>query len=232
MKVIEISQNSEEWLEFRLGKSSGSRAGKLIPSPRMTKALEALTPEELGEYKADLEKKDEFYKLVAERVARPITPNDYVDRLEGQKFSMMARGHILEPEALMAFEAQTGLKTIKRSVVWQSDDDPNSIISPDAEIEGKNEAVEVKCPDSHVIIRAWHEGQYPKEYKWQVVKYFSTNENLEKLHFVLYTDVMPALPILIFEIDREDVFGEIAEYIAFEQSILEQVNDMVEKLSF
>lgn len=232
MIVHDIPQNEEAWFEFRKGKSSGSRGQKLMPSPRMTKAMSDLEPEELGRYKASLPKKDEFYRLVAEEVARPITPNDYEDRLNGQKYSMMARGHILEPEAIKAFEAHTGLKTLERSVVWQRDGCERSILSPDAEIESDTEAVEVKCPDSHVIIRAWDEQEYPSEYKWQVVKYFVTNEKLQKLHFVLYTDVMPSLPILIFEIKREDILKEIIEYTAFEDSILRQASELVERLSF
>lgn len=232
MQVLEYEQNTEEWLEFKRGKAGGSRANKLMPSPRMTKAIQELTPDELGRYKAGLPKKDEFYKLVAEQVARPITPNDYEDRLNGERFSMMARGHILEPEAKLAFTEKTGIKLNGRSIVWQSDYSENSILSPDGEVIGQNAAAEIKCPDTHVIIRAYDENQYPQEYKWQVVKYFVTNEKLEKLYFILYTDVMPALPILIFEINREEVLKEIEEYRAFEAEILKQANDLAARLAF
>lgn len=270
MNIIPVNEdlhNAPHLDEFRLGKSSGSRANKLMPAgmpikdtvimfaeskgykttelaptkadPSKVKQLsiEAITSQftysDIGELKALDSKKDEFYRLVAEKVARPITPNDYTDRLpEGHEFSMMARGHLLESEAIAAFEEKTGLKTLKRSVIWQSSDNPESILSPDAEIDGANEAVEVKAPDSHVIVRAYHENAFPKEYHWQRIKYFVTNEKLEKLYSVLYTDVMPALPIMIFELTREEVQEDIEQFRAFENSILIQANKLVEELSF
>lgn len=224
----------------RLGlKTSEPTPTKSDPDKEKSLSVEAmlsqLTQAQLGVLKALQPKKDEFYRLIAERVARPITPNDYEDRLNGQKFSMMARGHILEPEAIALFEEKTGKKTDKGCVVWQRDDNPNSILSPDAPIttNGKaTEAVEVKCPDSHVMIRAWHEKAYPEEYEEQALKYFVNNDDLETLYLTLYTDVIPALPILIFEIRRKDVKDDIEMYRAFEDEILRQADELAAKLAF
>lgn len=257
MKVLQLQQNSPEWEEYRLGKSGGSDAGKLYPyskpSAPLTKAFLAkldipfgeresiesmlikLNPEQLGELKAEQPKLDEFYRIVAERVARPITPNDYEDRLDGRPFSMMERGHILEPEALEMFEKVSGKKLDKGSVVWERSDNPLSYVSPDGggTVKGKvTFAAEVKCPESHKMIRAWHENQYPQEYSKQIVKYFVVNDDLEVLYFVLYTDVIPALPILIFEVHRKDIKSEIEEYKSFEDAILKQVDELVGRLTF
>lgn len=257
MKIINIPQNTEEWSEFRLGKSGGSGLGKLYPSRTITKdvalnylakshdslwvqaykrasaaeVVEMLTAEDIGIIKAQGDKKDEFYKLVAERVARPITPNDYEDRLDGKKFSMMARGHLLEKEAVAEFEKRNKVKVNTDSIVWQRDDNPDSIVSPDAVI-GDTRAVEVKAFDTHRIIRAFDENCYPPECYEQVVKYFIVNEKLETLHFVMYTDVMPSLPYLQFDIKREDVATDIVELKAFEDAILLQVKELSERLAF
>ena len=254
MKVIEIEQNTEEWLEFRKGKSGGSGLHDLYPARTITRevakeylekkgievdpkakasdVVDMLTAEDIGIIKAHGDKKDAFYKLVAERISRPITPNDYEDRLDGQKFSMMVRGHILEEEAIQEFTKRTGKVVIGKSVVWERDDNKDSILSPDATIEFDKEAVEVKCLESHRMIRAYDENHYPEEYHEQIVKYFIVNEKLEELHFVMYTDVMPALPYLQFDIKREEIENDILELRAFEDEILKQVTELSERLAF
>lgn len=253
MKIIPIEQNTEEWLEFRKGRSGGSGLHDLYPSRAITREqatnhliakgqdirekasakeiLEMLTAEDIGKLKATGDKKDAFYKLVAEKVARPITPNDYLDKLNGQAFSMMARGHILEPEAIAEFEKRHKLKVDEHKYIWQRDDNPDSILSPDFTI-GDKVAGEVKCLDSHRIIRAWHEKRYPSEYHEQVVKYFIVNEKLEKLYFVLFTDTMVSLPYLEFVIKRKDIENDIQELKAFEDAIIKQINALADELEF
>lgn len=196
-----------------------------------------LTPEQRGELNAKRAKKDEFYKLVAARVARPITPNDYEDRIaEGARFSMSLRGHLLEPEAIAVFEELSGKKVDHGDVVWQDEDNPNIYVSPDGSIANKDgkytEAVEVKCLDTHKIIRAIHENEYPQEYRFQVAQYFMVNPDLEKLYFVMYTDVMPARPITVFEVTRSEVKDVIVELRAFEESIIAQADKLADELSF
>lgn len=253
MKVIKFEKNSEEWREFRLGKSGGSGLGDLYPKREITReiaknyleakgqyvdkklkageVIDMLTAEEIGEIKAQGDKKDGYYKLIAQRIARPVTPNDYEDRLNGQKFTMMARGHILEEEAIVEFEKRNNVKVDTDSVVWERDSNKDSIVSPDATI-GTTRAVEVKAFDTHRIIRAYDENHYPAECHEQVVKYFIVNPELEVLHFVMYTDVMPALPYIQFDVKREDVATDIAELSSFEDAILDQVNKLSERLAF
>lgn len=257
MKVLKLNQGSEEWLEFRLGKVSGSKLREVYsrtnPSKEMivdyllakgvdfeTKAtipvlMGYLSLDDIGQLKAQQDRKDGFYRLVAERIARPITPNDYADQLGDRKFSMMERGHILEPEAIAAFEEKTGKKVERGDIVWQSDDDDEMMVSPDGSIlrDGKIvEAVEVKCPDSHTVIRCYDEQTYPNEYYEQIIQYFIINDDLEKLHFVIYTDVVPSLPIQIYEIKRKDVQADITLMKAYEKAILKQVDELAERLAF
>lgn len=264
MKVRQIEQNTEEWLEYRKGKSGGSEfkdlwiAGlpkkeaiiakleedgqELSPADKREKvAILAgmLEPEELVELKIAAEPKKRYYEIIAERVARPITPNDYAEELNGESFSMMARGHILEPVAVAKFCEITGKGVDAGSVVWESEDSPFIYISPDATItdeDGKvREAVEVKCLDNAKTIEAYLTGKYPKEYEPQIIKYFVVNEDLEKLHFTLYSDTIPGLEIQIFEIKREDVAERIAEAKAFEITIMQMIDrdaKKIEALSF
>lgn len=261
MKTIHIEQNSEDWLEFRKGKSGGSEfkdlyvAGLPLKS-KIIKALEKdgqplspadkksdlatlagmLTPEELVDLKLENAPKKHYHELIADRVCRPITPNDYADRLNGQSFSMMARGHILEGEAAEAFSKKTG-KELYGDVVWVSDEDESIYISPDRIVkkdgEDENhptEAVEIKCLGNDKVVEAYLTNSYPKEYDPQILKYFMVCETLQTLHFVIYTDTTLGLDLQIFEIHRRDVEDKIYEAQIFEQEIMRRLEADAEKI--
>ena len=259
MKVLQIAQNSEEWFEFRKGKSGGSEFKKLWSAglPLKSKIIEKLEadgqplttedkksgvetlaamlePEELAEIKVNATPKKHYYELIAERVARPITPNDYIEELNGEPFSMAARGHILEPIALEAFAKKTGKTLDAESVVWVSDDNDDIYISPDGTItshDGKvREAVEVKCLNSAEIIEAYLTQKYPAEYYPQILKYFIVNQDLEVLYLVLYTDVIPGLETQIFMITRDEVADSIEEARIFEEKIMKRIENDSRKI--
>ena len=129
MKILKIQQNSEEWLEFRKGKSGGSEFGDLFPTKAPLKAdimavltakgvefnktdkmdvlLRKMQPEDIARLKLEMDLKDHYYELLASSVARDLTPNDYADRIPNianmTKLEFAAaRGHLLESEARVA----------------------------------------------------------------------------------------------------------------------------------
>ena len=223
MKIVELDQNSEEWLEYRKGKSGGSAFGKLYK-------VNGRTNETL---------KDQFFVMLAERVARPMTPNDYLDKVpEGITFSWAVRGHILEPEAAKAFELKTG-KILDDGKVWASDYDPSSYVSPDRVIKSSDgkirEAVEIKCLSSEKVLKVWWDKQHltdggsdfwalpSNEYQAQVIKYFMVNDDLETLYWVVYTDLIPKLELQILEIKREDVSNFIEDAKGIEEKYLKNL---------
>ena len=228
MKILDIDQNSEEWLEYRKGKSGGSAFGKMYK-------VNGRTNDGI---------KDQFFTMLAERVARPMTPNDYMDRVpEGVSFSWAVRGHILEPEAAKAFELKTG-KVLDDGKVWASDSDLNSYISPDRVIvspDGKiREAVEIKCLSSEKVLKVWWDKMHNEydtdmwcipsnEYQAQVLKYFIVNDDLETLYWVLYTDLIPKLELQILEIKRIDIMNWIEDARMVEKRYLDTLNE-AEKL--
>lgn len=228
MKILDINQNSEEWLEYRKGKSGGSAFGKIYK-------VNGRTNDGI---------KDQFFTMLAERVARPMTPNDYMDRVpEGVSFSWAVRGHILEPEAAKAFELKTG-KVLDDGKVWASDSDLNSYISPDRVIvspDGKiREAVEIKCLSSEKVLKVWWDKMHNEydtdmwcipsnEYQAQVLKYFMVNDDLETLYWVLYTDLIPKLELQILEIKRLDILNWIEDARIVEKRYLDTLNE-AEKL--
>lgn len=220
MRIVDLDQNSEEWLEYRKGKSGGSAFGKIYK-------IGGRTNDSL---------KDQFFVMLAERVARPMTPNDYMDRVpEGVPFSWAVRGHILEPEAAKAFSVKYN-KILEDGKVWASDDSYDSYVSPDRVIASDNgkieEAVEIKCLSSEKVLKVWwdklHLGEGKSdldaipsnEYKAQAIKYFMINGDLKKLYWVVYTDLIPKLELQVLEIKRPDIEAYIEEAKAVEANYL------------
>lgn len=267
MKILNLEQRSDEWLHFREGKISGSKA-KEFGTPRTILKAEwlelaenlgveiplnqkgepkNLTIQELKDIigEAEVQKKecevelgDAIYKLIAERIAKPLNENDYADRLDGRKYSSAVRGEILEVEAREKLAKKLN-KEIIEGRVWQADFNENIICSPDGEIANQNgeitEAVEIKCLDSWKQVRAFYEQKPPVEYLPQIIQYFAVNEKLEKLHFVMYSDAFalaPQLELLVFEIHRRDLEQEIQRAIYFEESALALVEQEIAKLLF
>lgn len=260
MKILDIEQRSQEWLDFHEGRISGSSAKdyssvRYIPKTELVEFAESkgyefpknltmdnikamLTEDELNELYANVQINDSIYKLIAQRIAKPINPNDYADRIpEGATYSAMLRGQILEEEARELISEKLG-KQIIPGRVWQSDVNEYMICSPDGEIvddTGKvSEAVEIKCLDSWKVVKAYYEKHPPLDYEAQIIQYFLVNENLQKLYFCIYSDVFtnPDLGLQIFELKREDYREKIELTGRVQNATLGLVEREVQKLMF
>jgi yqaJ-like viral recombinase domain len=259
MKILDIEQRSQEWLDFHEGRISGSSAKdyssvRYIPKAELVEFAESkgydfpknltmdniramLTEDELNELYANVQINDSIYKLIAQRIAKPINPNDYADRLDGATYSAMLRGQILEDEARELIAEKLG-KQIIPGRVWQSDVNEYMICSPDGEIIDDtgdvSEAVEIKCLDSWKVVKAYYEKRPPLDYEAQIIQYFLVNENLRTLYFCIYSDVFtnPDLELQIFELKREDYQEAIEMTGRVQNATLELVEKEVQKLMF
>lgn len=260
MKILDLEQRSQEWLDFHEGRISGSSAKdyssvRYIPKVELVEFAESkgydfpknltmdnikamLTEDELNELYANVQINDSIYKLIAQRIAKPINPNDYADRIpDGATYSAMLRGQILEEEARELISEKLGKKIIPGRV-WQSDVNEYMICSPDGEIvddTGKvSEAVEIKCLDSWKVVKAYYEKHPPLDYEAQIIQYFLVNENLQKLYFCIYSDVFtnPDLGLQIFELKREDYREKIELTGRVQNATLGLVEREVQKLMF
>lgn len=254
MKILDLEQRSQEWLDFHEGRISGSSAKdyssvRYIPKAELVEFAESkgyefpknltmdniramLTEDELNELYANVQINDSIYKLIAQRIAKPINPNDYT-LPEGATYSAMLRGQILEEEARELISEKLGKKIIPGRV-WQSEENEYMICSPDGEFEDETEAVEIKCLDSWKVVKAYYEKHPPSEYKLQILQYFVVNDKLKKLYFCIYSDVFtnPDLGLQIFELNREDYKEEIEIVKRVENATLELVEKEVQKLMF
>ena len=260
MKILDLEQRSQEWLDFHEGRISGSSAKdyssvRYIPKVELVEFAESkgyefpknltmdniramLTEDELNELYANVQINDSIYKLIAQRIAKPINSNDYADRIpEGATYSAMLRGQILEDEARELISEKLGKKIIPGRV-WQSEVNEYMICSPDGEIVDETsdvlEAVEIKCLDSWKVVKAYYEKRPPLEYEAQIIQYFLVNENLQKLYFCIYSDVFtnPELGLQIFELKREDYQEKIELTGRVQNATLGLVEREVQKLMF
>lgn len=162
-----------------------------------------------------------FYQIIAEKIA--VAPDDE---------NPMDRGHRLEEEALELFSKEIGKKIDNSLVIWQDENIPEIALSPDGMISEK-EAVEVKCLNSAKHIEAKLTGDFPKEYKEQVLHYFIVNPNLKTLHFVMYDPRMPdELQLLKFKIERKHIEEEIESTRQYIIDKIDNINKIVKQLTF
>ncbi len=197
MKIIEdLEQGSLDWIQQRMCKISGTKLKKVMGSPwdRMQLLTELIAEEGTEQAK----------------VMRPTAEMD--------------RGTDEEEFAIKAFEKKTGKIVDEVGICIHKDKDWLRL-SPDGLIKGAGgkytEAVEVKSPDSKTAVlyrlldlapeiklaKSYSKTiGVPNAYIWQVVHYFIVNEDLEKLHFVVYDErfINDKLKLHIVEVDRDN----------------------------
>ena len=165
-------------------------------------------------------KKIGFYELIAERLALPPDGENAMDR-----------GHRLEEEAIQQFESETGKTVDKSLVLWIRDDNESIAVSPDGFI-GDTEAVEVKCLSSARHIEALLTEELPSEYEFQALQYFIVNENLKTLYFCFYDPRLSVKQFFFLVINREAVQENIDTYLEYQRKTLEEIEEIVNKLTF
>lgn len=225
MRIVKIDQNTDEWLEFRLGKITGSKAKSVIPLSRGADR----TPQG-------------FWIMLAEKIAM---------KSDGEKD--IDRGHRLENEAIDRLSEVTGLPFEKDAGMWLSDIDDDIAISPDGAQPATDQlptyAAEAKCLSSanhlkYVIkdrLARSKDGyqainsipnEHTSQYREQIIQYFVVNEALQTLYFILFDDRIgvDSLVFHIIEIKR----GEIEDLVEAQKQqqieTLKELNKLISEL--
>lgn len=244
MKRVQFEKNSDEWLQWRKGKITGSKLKDIYQTSTPAKQdildeLDALAIEhkktwtigvlmDLLPLESQLKLKDKvskklgYYELIAERLTVEHESDDE---------EPMQRGHTLEQQALNLFEEYTGYKVNGDCGAWVSEDNEHIAISPDGEID-ETHAVEVKCLSSAKHLQAFFEQTIPSEYESQVAQYFVVNDKLDQLYFVFYDPRIPAKPLHYITVDRSEVAGQVAEYKRYQQEVLKEIEAKINQLTF
>jgi len=201
---IKKFDNRDEWLEARRGKITGSRLKDIV-------------------VKRGTGKKIGFYELIAERLGIPADGENPMDR-----------GTRLEEEAMAEFVKQTKKKVNTDLVIWNREDNENIAISPDGYIgkETPEAGIEVKCLSSARHIEALLTQKVPDEYEYQVLQYFIVNDSLKTLYFIFYDPRLLAKPFFFLTINRESVQEDVEMYLDYQKKTLEEVDEIVNTLTF
>jgi len=204
MKIIEVEQGTEEWLNLRKGKITGSKLKDIVVIRGNSE-------------------KDGFYKLLADRLA---IDEAYEDPME--------RGHRLEDDALEMFNTSTRKKAVKSGFWVSEENEnmacsPDGVIAKGDKI---TEAVEIKCLSSGKHLEAWFTKLIPDEYKYQVLQYFIVNENLKTLYFCFYDPRVTVKPFFYLEVYREHKEDEIKYFSDYQKQKLEKINNLLAELTF
>lgn len=171
MKIINLSQanNTEAWLQERLGRITGTKSGSLAMShypqtdtKKLTgyrdKALEqAKTAETQAESNKYFQKAQDYDTRILEAEAKnkhlkvgidfwKFLAETMAEQPDGE--NPMARGHRLEPENITLTLQQLGYRQkdcITDCGIWESDEDPRLACSPDAHQASENPTWAIEC---------------------------------------------------------------------------------------
>lgn len=198
MKTHNMPQKSPQWLHIKKGKISGTQAEGIMGTPRARQTA--------------------IYDILGERLKVGVA-EEYESPID--------RGNRLEPEAVAAYEMETGLETTVVGFA-QREDQEHIGNSPDRYV-GEVGALEVKCPEHKNHMKYVIEDKIPDDYYWQVVQYFVVKDTLEWLDFMSYNPDIPARPIFIKRITRAELAVDILELEAREKVFLDEVNTLLGK---
>lgn len=181
MSYLKIEQRSTEWWQYKVGRVSGTRFGKLISGRDNGLA----------------------YEIVNELLDGHITPDDFEN--EAMQFGVEN-----EPVAIDEYESVSGLNFIRGGVL-QSERYPSlHMASPDGIIQDGRIVVEVKCTmDGNRQIQRFVEGP-EKSYLPQIINYFAVSDNVEEVHWVSYCPFRPERPLVV-RVFRRDTIIESKE---------------------
>ena len=201
MKILEMEQGTQEWLEARLGCPSGSGFSKLITASG--------TPSSSAE--------SYINDLIAELITGESTPFHVTE--------WMQRGTELEPFARMNYELETDREVTEDGFCMH--DILRCGVSPDGLI-GDDGGIEIKCPKPSTHVKYLRNGKLPSEYKAQVMGCLWITGR-EWWDFMSYHPQMPNLLIRVHR--DEEYINQLERLVTHACQIIEkEVADIKERL--
>jgi len=203
MKRLKLEQGSDEWLDFRKGKISGTILGDV--------------------YSKRGGRKIGFYQLIADRLGLEPDDENRMDRglrLEDEAIE------VFEKETGLKVEQGGVCVSDFNERVMNS---PDGLIEKNGRYVG---AVEIKCISPARHIQAIVEKKIPSEFESQVIQYFIVNDDLEKLYFIIYDPRVTCKPYYCIEVKREEVADKIEFFKNWQIETLKEIDDIVSELAF
>lgn len=202
MKIINLSQanNTEAWLQERLGRITGTKSGNLAMSHYQqtdTKKLTEYRDKTLEQYKNanTREEATKYFQKAQDydtRILEAESKNKHLkvtidfwkllaetmaEQPDGE--NPMARGHRLEPENIQLTLQQLGYRQegcITDCGIWESDEDDRLACSPDAHQASENPTWAIECKS---LGSAYHlQAVIPWMIHSQLIRHHGLPENL------------------------------------------------------
>lgn len=180
---LDVEQNTDEWLDLRIGKVTGSSIGKVMAN--------------YGKAFGDPAQKLGINIAVERITGKRVAGDDY-------KNSHMNRGHEEEPVARMLYE-ETYFSTVGNGGFY---DNGNTGSSPDG-LVGDDGVIEIKSviPTRHYpVVKS---GYFDKQYKWQLA--FNLRESKRDwIDFVSYCASYPeGKRLYVYRLHKHDIEKEL-----------------------
>lgn len=203
MKKVDLEQGSEEWLEYRKGKISGTVLGDIYSK--------------LGGRKIG------FYQLIADRLGLEPDDENRMDR--GLRLEDEAIAEFEKQTGLKVEQDGICVSDFDERVI----NSPDGLIKKDGKYIG---AVEIKCISPARHIQAIVEEMIPAEFESQVIQYFVVNDDLQTLYFIFYDPRITCKPYYCIEVKREEVKDKIEFFKNWQIETLKEIDEIVESLAF
>jgi hypothetical protein len=181
---IIVEQGSKEWLEARAGIISASETPFTVNGTKIPT----------------------YDNFVNKKVAQKIRVDLGIIEEEGYKSPIMENGNLLEAGVREEYEKQTGRKIIEKGFVKVKDKMFGA--SPDGITTDENFNtinIEIKNVTLPRYIAELYNNDVSKEYNTQL-QVQMTVLDVDKTHFLVQCQETDKLPLLINEIDRDEVF--------------------------
>lgn len=210
MKKLDVKQNTDEWLEARKGKITGSKLKDIMPNSRG------------GNYAG-------WYEYLAERLEKPTG-----EEIDGE--DARNRGHRLETEAVELFCARNDIDVseVINDGFYVSEANESLGNSPDGVYNDGKSEIEVKCLYTKNHLQIYLEdypGDLPKDFKYQMYHSFIVNDELKEKHLVFYCPQLPDIALFAFTVKREDIKDELEETINNLYARLAEADTIVENIT-
>jgi putative phage-type endonuclease len=209
MKIHNLKQGTDEWLQIRKEKVTGSKFSRAISNTKATR---------LGLIK----------ELIEEKYANVVD--------DGYKSPSMTRGTDEEKYAVQAYVERYG-DEVEVVGICEHDEFDWLMFSPDRYTDNRETYLEFKCPDSTTMIEYMLDKKLPSTYKAQILLSFIVNEKQKKAKLIAYDARFKEYnhQMIVFEVTREELQEDInkaLEILAIFKTEWEAVDNYYKNLIF
>ncbi len=202
MKISKVQQKSQEWVQLKKGKISGTRFGMII-SRGKNRLIYDLLDETLSEY---------------------LFPDEFVS-------DDMQFGIDNEPIAAELYSKQTGIPFEEVGAILSETCDIH-MASPDRVNIERGIVLEVKCTQNRAIqAQRFFEG-VETGHMAQIKNYFAVSDAVKEVHWVSYCPFAPERPLVPIVFKREEFEADIPKWRKAVEMTKHDLADMIEKFCF